>query len=127
MTTRGCWTAGGLFAFLAVGIGAFGAHVLQHRLSPEMLNVFEIGARYQMYHALALLAVGWAVGQWPNRYVAGSGWLFIGGIAFFSGSLYLLALSGATWWGAVAPFGGAAFLAGWLSLVWGVRQGARIA
>ena len=121
LTARGCWIAGTLFALAAVGIGAFGAHALQHRLTAEMLNVFEIAARYQMYHALALLAVAWAVGQWPNRYTRAAGWLFGIGIVFFSGALYLLALTGTAWWGAVAPIGGAAFLAGWGSLALGAR------
>ena len=119
--TRGYWIAGALFAFAAVGIGAFGAHGLQDRLTEEMLNVFEIGARYQMYHALGLLAVAGAVHRWPNRYTRAAGWLFAVGIVFFSGSLYLLALTGATWLGAVAPIGGAAFLAGWACLALGAR------
>jgi uncharacterized membrane protein YgdD (TMEM256/DUF423 family) len=123
MTSRGLWTWGTLLAMTAVAFGAFGAHVLRERLSPEMLNVFEIGARYQMYHALALLAAAWAVSQWPNRFIRAAGWLFLAGIVFFSGSLYLLALTGAGWWGAVAPIGGAAFLSGWACLGLGAWHG----
>jgi uncharacterized membrane protein YgdD (TMEM256/DUF423 family) len=102
--------------FIAVGAGAFGAHALKARLSPEMLAVFETGARYQMVHALALLAVAWAATRWPGRSVTASGLCFIGGTVLFSGSLYLLALSGSRSFGAVAPFGGVLFLAGWLLL-----------
>lgn len=104
---------GSISALIAVGAGAFGAHGLRSRLSPELLAVFETAARYQMYHALGLLAVGWAVTRWPGPWPARAGWLFVAGTLLFSGSLYALALSGVRWLGAVTPFGGAAFLAGW--------------
>lgn len=81
-----------------------------------MLGVFETGARYQMYHALALLAVAWAVGRWPGPWAARAGWLFVAGTLLFSGSLYGLALSGVRWLGAITPLGGVAFLAGWIAL-----------
>ena len=103
-------------AFIAVAAGAFGAHALRTRLDPAMLAVFETGARYQMYHALALLAVAWAVGRWPGPWAARAGWLFVSGTVLFSGSLYGLALSGVRWLGAITPLGGAAFLAGWMAL-----------
>jgi uncharacterized membrane protein YgdD (TMEM256/DUF423 family) len=84
------------------------------------LAAFETGARYQMYHALALFAVAWATTQWPTPPVSRAGWLFIGGTVLFSGSLYVLALTGVTWWGAVTPVGGVLLLAGWASLALGV-------
>lgn len=109
--------------FLAVGLGAFGAHALKARLSPELLATFEVGVRYQMYHALALLAVGWAATRWPGTAVNASGWLFVAGTVIFSGSLYALSLTGLRWLGAITPIGGAAFLAGWLCLAWASWKG----
>jgi uncharacterized membrane protein YgdD (TMEM256/DUF423 family) len=110
-------------AGLAVVIGAFGAHALKERLTPEMASVFETGVRYHMYHALALLAVGWATARWASSAVGVAGWAFLGGIVLFSGSLYILALSGVRAWGAVAPVGGLAFIAGWASLAWAALRG----
>jgi uncharacterized membrane protein YgdD (TMEM256/DUF423 family) len=112
--------AGSLSAFLAVAAGAFGAHALRARLSPELLAAFETGARYQMYHALALLFLAWAVTRWPGAPVRAAGWLFIGGTVLFSGSLYVLALTGARWVGAITPLGGLLFLGGWVSLAAGI-------
>lgn len=109
---------GCLSAFLAVGAGAFGAHALRSRLSPELIATFEVGVRYQMYHALALLAVAWARTQWPGALTTASGWCFVLGTLIFSGSLYVLALTGIRWFGAITPLGGVAFLAGWLCLGW---------
>jgi uncharacterized membrane protein YgdD (TMEM256/DUF423 family) len=107
---------GAASAFLGVAAGAFGAHALKQRISTEMLNIFEVGVRYQMYHALALLAVAWACTRWPGTLTAASGWLFLVGTVIFSGSLYILSLSGIRWVGAITPFGGLAFLAGWVCL-----------
>ncbi|MDQ2670530.1 MAG: DUF423 domain-containing protein [Gemmatimonadota bacterium] len=109
-------------AFIAVGAGAFGAHALRARLSPDLLAVFETGVRYQMYHALALIAVAWVVTRWPSGTAVWAGWLFVAGTLLFSGSLYLLALTGVRWLGAVTPFGGVAFLAGWVCLMLAARQ-----
>lgn len=109
-------------ALLSVAAGAFGAHALRARLSPESLAVFETAARYQMYHALGLFAVAWAVGRWPGSLAQWSGWLFVGGTLLFSGSLYALALTGIRWIGAITPLGGAAFLAGWLCLALSARS-----
>jgi uncharacterized membrane protein YgdD (TMEM256/DUF423 family) len=106
-------------ALVAVALGAFGAHGLRERVPADLLTVFEVGVRYQMYHALALLAVGWAAGRWGGGAIAAAGWLFVAGTLVFSGSLYVLALTGQRWLGAVTPLGGAAFLAGWLALAWG--------
>ena len=108
---------GAVSAMLAVGAGAFGAHALRARISPEHLAIFETGARYQIYHALALLAVAWAVSRWPGSLPVFAGWLFVLGSILFSGSLYILALTGTRWWGAVTPIGGLAFLGGWVCLV----------
>lgn len=110
------FAAGALSAFLGVAAGAFAAHGLKTRLTPEMLAVFEVGARYEMYHAFALIACAWAATQWPGKLVDGSGWLFIAGTVLFSGSLYALSLTGFRWLGAITPVGGLAFLAGWLCL-----------
>jgi uncharacterized membrane protein YgdD (TMEM256/DUF423 family) len=116
--TFALWAA--LSALIAVTAGAFGAHVLRERLPSELLAAFETGARYHMYHALALFAVAWAETQWPSRLVRASGWLFIAGTALFSGSLYVLALTGVTWWGAVTPVGGVLLILGWAALALGV-------
>jgi uncharacterized membrane protein YgdD (TMEM256/DUF423 family) len=107
---------GAMSAALAVGAGAFGAHALEARLDPDLLAVFETAARYQMYHALALLAVAVAVRQWPGTAARVSGWAFIAGTVVFSGSLYVLALANLRWLGAITPIGGVAFLAGWIAL-----------
>ena len=115
---------GALSAFLAVAAGAFGAHALRARLSPDLLAVFETAARYQMYHALTLLAVAWMVTRWPGPWPVRAGWLFVAGTVLFSGSLYALALTGVRWLGAITPLGGAAFLAGWAALAWAaLREG----
>jgi uncharacterized membrane protein YgdD (TMEM256/DUF423 family) len=109
---------GALSALVAVGLGAFAAHGLRGHLSDAMLAVFETGVRYHMYHALALLAVGWAAGRWPGLPVLLAGWLFVAGTLVFSGSLYALSTGGPRWLGAVTPVGGFAFLLGWLALAW---------
>lgn len=107
---------GAVSAFIAVAAGAFGAHALKTRLAPDMLAVFEVGVRYQMYHALALIVVAWAATRWPGGLVHAAGWLFLAGTIIFSGTLYLLSLTGLRGLGAITPLGGAAFLAGWACL-----------
>ena len=107
---------GAVSAAIAVGAGAFGAHALKSRLEPGMLEVFETGARYQMYHALALLAAAAVTTRWPGGLARASGWLFVAGTVLFSGSLYALALSGERSLGAVTPLGGICLIAGWLCL-----------
>jgi uncharacterized membrane protein YgdD (TMEM256/DUF423 family) len=102
-----------------VALGSFGAHALRGRLAPELLQVFETGHRQHMLHAVGLLAVAWASTRWPGRAVAAAGGLFVVGTVLFSGSLYLLAVTGQRWLGAITPFGGVAFLLGWLALAWG--------
>jgi uncharacterized membrane protein YgdD (TMEM256/DUF423 family) len=118
---------GSLSAGLAVALGAFGAHALKARLPPEMLAVHEVGVRYQLAHALALLAVAWACTRWPGAAVSASGWLFVVGTVLFSGSLYALALTGVRGLGAITPIGGAAWIVGWVCLAWGVWHGGRSA
>lgn len=107
---------GAISAALAVAAGAFGAHALRARLSAPDLATFETAARYQMYHALALLAVAWAAQRWPGPLPLWAGWSFVAGTVIFCGSLYLLVLTGPRWLGAIAPIGGVAFLAGWACL-----------
>jgi uncharacterized membrane protein YgdD (TMEM256/DUF423 family) len=104
-------------SLLGVAFGAFGAHTLKSKLAPEMLETFEIAVRYQMYHSLGLLAAAWAVSQWQNQLTAASGWCFLAGILIFSGSLYVLSLTGIRWLGAITPIGGLAFIVGWGCLV----------
>jgi uncharacterized membrane protein YgdD (TMEM256/DUF423 family) len=113
---------GSISGFLGVALGAFGAHALKSRLDTDLLATFEVGVRYQMYHAFALLAVGWAQTRWPGQALNASGWLFLAGTVIFSGSLYVLSLSDLHWLGAVAPVGGFALLAGWLCLAWAVGK-----
>jgi uncharacterized membrane protein YgdD (TMEM256/DUF423 family) len=107
---------GALAGVVGVGLGAFGAHGLRGRLSPEMLAVFETGVRYHMYHALALVATAALMGRLDGRFMNAAGWLFTAGIVLFSGSLYAVALTGVTIFGAITPIGGVAFLAGWACL-----------
>lgn len=108
--------AGALLAGLAVVLGAFGAHTLEARVTPERLAVFETGVRYHMYHALALLFLAWAVTQWPSWQITAAGYLFVAGIIIFSGSLYLLVVTDTPWMGAITPIGGLTFILGWLLL-----------
>ncbi len=115
--------AGAVMALLAVTLGAFGAHALRARVSPEDLIIFETGVRYQMYHALGLFVVAWAASRWPGATVHAAGWLFMVGILIFSGSLYLLVLTGTRWLGAITPLGGVAMILGWGLLAWGIFQG----
>lgn len=107
---------GSISAFIAVAAGAFGAHSLKTRLTPEHLAAFETAARYQMYHAFALFVAA-SLTERGWRLAPPAGWLFVIGTLLFSGSLYLIALTGISRFGIVTPFGGLAFLAGWLCLV----------
>jgi len=108
---------GSTFALLSVAAGAFGAHALRGHLSADALSIFETAARYQMYHALALLLVGALAGKGDVGLTAAAGWLFAGGVLLFSGSLYLLAVTDVKWLGAITPLGGLCFLAGWAALL----------
>jgi uncharacterized membrane protein YgdD (TMEM256/DUF423 family) len=106
----------GLFGALAVGLGAFGSHALRARLPTDMLRTFETGVAYQMYHALALVGVSLLVPRFSSSLLAAAGWLFVIGILLFSGSLYLLVFTKSRAFGAITPFGGVAFVLGWLVL-----------
>ena len=118
------FSLGAGFAFLGVMLGAFGAHALRGKLEPRMVEVFETGVRYQMYHAFALLITSWAISQWPGGLTQAAGWFFLAGILIFSGSLYVLTLTDNRSLGLVTPLGGVMFLAGWLALVVSaLRQG----
>ncbi len=102
---------------LAVAFGAFGAHALRNRLDTYAMDIFETAVQYQFYHSLALLCVGLLALHQPGMaLLKSSGWLFVVGIVIFSGSLYLLSLSGLRWLGAVTPVGGLALIAGWACL-----------
>lgn len=114
---------GAVSAFVAVAAGAFGAHGLKNSLSQEMLQIFETGVRYQMYHAFGLFVAAWAAERFPGSLVTTAGWLFVAGTVLFSGSLYLLSLTETRWLGAITPLGGVAFLAGWLCLAWSAWRG----
>jgi uncharacterized membrane protein YgdD (TMEM256/DUF423 family) len=114
---------GAVSGAISVAAGAFGAHALKARLAPDLLAVFETGARYEMFHALGLVAAAWAAGRFAGSAPAWAGWLFVLGTILFSGSLYALALTGARWLGAVTPFGGVAFVAGWIALAWAAVRG----
>lgn len=111
---------GAVFGLLSVALGAFGSHGLKAVLTDGMLAIFETGARYQMYHALALIAVGWIGRSARNSWLSAAGWSFVAGIVLFSGSLYVLALTGTRWLGAITPLGGLAFVAGWAALAIGL-------
>jgi uncharacterized membrane protein YgdD (TMEM256/DUF423 family) len=117
---------GALSALIAVAAGAFGAHALAAALSAELLDAFQTGARYQMYHALALIALGLVLARFSlggSTWLTAAGWLFLVGTVLFSGSLYALALSGVRQLGAITPLGGVAFLLGWAALALGVWRG----
>ncbi len=114
--------AGSVSALLAVVAGAFGAHALKDRVSPDMLAVFETAVRYQVYHAFGLIFVAWAISRWAGSIPSAAGWMFIAGTVLFSGSLYVLSLTGIRWMGAVTPLGGVAFIIGWLLLVYGIYR-----
>jgi uncharacterized membrane protein YgdD (TMEM256/DUF423 family) len=105
---------GAIAALLAVAFGAFGAHALKARIAPELMPVYRTGVEYHFYHALGLMLVGLAAFHLPeSAYLRSAGWTMLAGIVLFSGSLYLLALTGLTWLGAITPFGGTAFIAAW--------------
>lgn len=119
MTGRQILAVGAVLAGVAVMIGAFGAHMLRPRLSERMMDVFETGVRYHMFHAMALLFSGWAYLQFELPIFRKAAWAFITGLILFSGSLYLLALSDTRWLGALTPLGGLCFITGWICLAIG--------
>lgn len=123
---------GALAGLLSVGLGAFGAHGLPDyfatafpdpAVAVRMLQNWETAARYQMYHALALLAVAWAASRWPGAPIRAAGWCFTGGMLIFSGTLYVLCLTGMRWLGAITPIGGVALMFGWFLLALAAWRG----
>ena len=109
----------GINGFLAVSLGAFAAHALRDRLSPELLNTFQTGVQYHMYHALALFGIGLMMINFPaSNILRVSAYLMLAGLVFFSGSLYLLSITGIRWLGAITPIGGVFFLVAWALIVW---------
>tara|TARA_B100000809_G_scaffold67553_1_gene64562 strand:+ start:593 stop:982 length:390 start_codon:yes stop_codon:yes gene_type:complete len=122
-TSRVLIMAGGILGLLGVVAGAMGVHALRDVLDAKALNTFETGVRFQIYHALALLAVGSLAGRWKTGFVKLSGVLFTAGVVLFSGSLYILAITGIGVFGAIAPLGGLSLMAAWTSLIVGaIRQ-----
>lgn len=115
---------------LSVILGAFAAHKLKEILEPDVLQVFETAVKYQLYHALALMAVGVLIKEFPVKQLVWSGYFFIAGILLFSGSLYLLCVVkhlhlAALWVGAITPLGGVCFIAGWLMIAIGISKSAK--
>ncbi|HAP01076.1 MAG TPA: DUF423 domain-containing protein [Bacteroidetes bacterium] len=117
-----------VFASLAVILGAFGAHTLKEKISPELLLSFETGVRYQFYHALALLLLGILIKDFQNRFTKWAAIFFTAGIIFFCGSIYILSirdiigLENYKWLGPITPLGGVCFIIGWASLLLSVRK-----
>lgn len=122
---KGLFIAGAFLGFLTVAFGAFGAHALKNKLSPDMLTVLEVGVRYQMYHALALILTALAYSLFPGVFLAWAGGLFVIGTLVFSFSLYTLALTGIRSIGAITPIGGVLLLFGWLALIGGAVWNSR--
>jgi uncharacterized membrane protein YgdD (TMEM256/DUF423 family) len=119
MTPRIALTLAAVLMFVGVAAGAFGAHALRARLAPDALSIWQTAVQYHLWHALGLLAAGLLLLQRPDSAPLGvASWLFLAGIALFSGSLYALALTGTRGLGALTPIGGIAFLAGWAAIAW---------
>ena len=118
----GWFATGAALCGLGVLLGAFGAHGLRERLTPDMLAVFETGVRYHLVHGLAVMSVALAAARWPSALITSAGWLFVAGIVIFSGSLYLLSITGMRWLGAITPIGGLCFTVGWLVLALGAMR-----
>jgi len=119
MNARLCVIVSAIALAAAVALGAFGAHAMKARLAPESFAAYQTAVQYHFWHALGLLAVGILMTQWATAQgLAWAAWLLIAGLIFFSGSLYLLALTGARWLGALTPIGGGAFIAAWVVLAW---------
>jgi uncharacterized membrane protein YgdD (TMEM256/DUF423 family) len=122
MSARTALVLAAALMFAAVALGAFGAHALKARLAPDMQAIWQTAVQYHAWHALGLLAVGLVALVRPEASVALAGGLFVAGILLFSGSLYAMALTGARGLGVITPFGGVAFLAGWLAFAWRVSR-----
>lgn len=114
--TRLAITAGAILGLLGVATGAFGAHGLKGHLEPAMLEIWNTASRYALVHAIALVATGLLADRHPSRFATVAGWAFLSGTAIFSGTLWLLAVTGVRWLGAITPLGGTALLVGWGAL-----------
>ena len=115
---------GSVLGALSVALGVFGAHAVRGRIEESLLANYQTGVTYMFFHALALFVVVLAVTRWPQSNLPGiAGWLFVAGIVFFSGSLFLMAFTGTRWLGAVTPIGGVAFIVGWGLLAWTAWRG----
>ena len=114
---------GALLGALGVVAGAFGAHALRDQLAPDRLLQFELAVRYQMYHAFALLATGYAVQRWPASTANSAGWFFVAGVSIFCGTVYALACGSPRWFGAITPIGGVALIVGWALLAFAAVKG----
>ena len=114
--------AAALLGFMSVALGAFGAHALKDKLNPEQLARFETAVRYQFYHVFALLAVSLLSRAWPDLNFAPAGWAFLAGVVIFSGTLYLINITGVRMFGAITPIGGVLLILGWLLLAWEARK-----
>ncbi len=120
--TRKFLVLASLFGATGVALGAFAAHGLKSAITSEMLSVFQTGVRYQMYHTFALFVTSWLMSAAADWKFSLAAWLFVLGIVLFSGSLYILALSNIESFGWITPFGGLAFLGGWIALGWGIAR-----
>ena len=109
---------GSILGLLSVAAGAFGAHALRSRLDERAMEIFQTSVRYQMFHAVALLAAAWASTRWMHASVRVGGWAFVVGVMIFCGTLYGLAFGGPRWLGAITPIGGVSFMVGWACLAW---------
>lgn len=107
---------GVFLGFIGVALGAFGAHILKERLSPDLFAVFEVGVRYQFYHVFAICLSAWLIAFTPGSWALWAGISFAAGVIIFSGTLYILSLSGVRWWGMITPLGGLLLLFGWFLL-----------
>ncbi|HEX7749943.1 MAG TPA: DUF423 domain-containing protein [Bordetella sp.] len=126
MTDRSLSALAALCMLVGVAAGAFGAHGLKGRIDAEMLGVWQTGVQYHLVHALGLFAVAWLRARHPQaRLLPAAGWLMFAGIVLFSGSLYVLALTGIRWFGAVTPLGGLAFLLAWAMTAWAAWRAPR--
>ncbi|MEQ1518491.1 MAG: DUF423 domain-containing protein [Usitatibacteraceae bacterium] len=117
--------AGAMLAFLGVALGAFGAHALKARLAPDLLAVYQTGVQYHLIHALGIVLLGVVVQLLPtSKLLSAAAWLMVAGVLVFSGSLYVLSVTGLRFFGAITPFGGLALLAAWLLFAIGVAKSA---
>ena len=125
LTSRRFIALGAFIAFLSVALGAFGAHAVKNSITPELMRVYQTAVDYQFYHALGLILIGLIYQLHQSRLITVAGWLMLTGIVIFSGSLYILSLSGIRWLGAITPIGGTAFIAAWLFLFYALIRPAK--